>query len=50
MILMNITILPDQMIFFVDILYKKFDASTWPIMDSGLLGPITLTTVKQINS
>ena len=35
--------------FFVDILYKKFDASTWPVMDSGLLGPVTLTPVKQVN-
>ena len=28
--------------FFVNIFYKKFDASQWPIMDSGLLGPVTL--------
>ena len=35
--------------FFVDILYKKFDATIWPVMDSGLLGPVTLTPVKHIN-
>jgi len=28
---------------FVDIRYKPFDASTWPLTPSGLLGPITLT-------
>ena len=28
--------------FFVNIFYKPFDASQWPIMDSGLLGPVTL--------
>jgi hypothetical protein len=26
----------------VNIQYKPFDASDWPIFDSGLLGPITL--------
>ena len=35
--------------FFVDIFYKNFDASNWPIMDSGLLGPVTLTPVRYIN-
>ena len=31
---------------FVGIDYKPFDASNWPLTDSGLLGPITLTPVK----
>jgi hypothetical protein len=31
---------------FVNINYKKFDASGWPLTDSGLLGPVTLTPVK----
>lgn len=31
---------------FVNIDYKPFDASTWPIRDSGLLGPVTLTAVR----
>jgi hypothetical protein len=26
--------------------YKPFDASNWPVADSGLLGPVTLTPVK----
>jgi hypothetical protein len=30
---------------FVDINYKPFDASDWPLTDSGLLGPGTLTAV-----
>ncbi len=30
----------------VNINYKPFDASTWPIAPSGLLGPITLTPLK----
>jgi len=34
--------------FFVNIFYKKFDASQWPIMDSGLLGPVTLTPVSKM--
>jgi alpha-L-rhamnosidase len=29
--------------FFVNIFYKEFDATQWPTMDSGLLGPVTLT-------
>lgn len=29
----------------VDINYRKFDASNWPLTDSGLLGPVTLTPV-----
>ena len=28
---------------FVNIKYNKFDASGWPPMDSGLLGPVYLT-------
>ena len=32
--------------FFVNIFYKKFDASNWPIMNSGLLGPVNLTPVN----
>ena len=31
---------------FVNINYKPFDASKWPIFDSGLLGPVTLTPLK----
>ena len=30
---------------FVDINYKPFDASNWPLTDCGLLGPVTLTPV-----
>ena len=26
----------------VNIAYKPFDASNWPVFDSGLLGPVTL--------
>ena len=29
--------------FFVNIHYRGFDASDWPVMDSGLAGPVTLT-------
>jgi len=28
---------------FVNLAYQPFDASNWPITDSGLLGPVTLT-------
>jgi hypothetical protein len=28
---------------FVNINYRPFDASDWPLADSGLLGPVTLT-------
>lgn len=31
---------------FVNLNYKKFDASEWPLADSGLLGPVTLTPVR----
>jgi hypothetical protein len=30
----------------VDINYKPFDASNWPLTDCGLLGPVTLTAVE----
>jgi alpha-L-rhamnosidase len=30
---------------FVNINYRPFDASDWPLTDSGLLGPVTLTPV-----
>lgn len=30
---------------FVNIAYKPFDASEWPLHDSGLLGPVTLQSV-----
>jgi hypothetical protein len=29
----------------VDVNYQPFDASDWPLTDSGLLGPVTLTPV-----
>ena len=32
----------------VNINYKPFDASTWPLTPSGLLGPITLTPLKSL--
>jgi hypothetical protein len=35
--------------FFVNIFYKEFDASNWPIMDSGLLGPVKLRPVSYID-
>ena len=28
---------------FVNLNYKKFDASDWPVRPAGLLGPVTLT-------
>jgi len=31
---------------FVNLNYKPFDASSWPLADSGLLGPVTLTPLK----
>ena len=30
----------------VNLNYKPFDASDWPLTDCGLLGPVTLTPVK----
>jgi hypothetical protein len=32
-------------IHFVNVDYQPFDASNWPLTDSGLLGPVTLTLV-----
>jgi hypothetical protein len=29
----------------LNVQYKPFDASKWPLTDSGLLGPVTLTPV-----
>lgn len=29
--------------------YKPFDASSWPLRDSGLLGPVSLTPLKKIS-
>jgi len=34
----------------VDINYKPFDASNWPLTDCGLLGPVTLTPVTSASS
>lgn len=31
---------------FVNLNYQKFDASDWPVADSGLLGPVTLTALR----
>jgi hypothetical protein len=33
---------------FVNIHYKPFDASSWPLMDSGLLGPVLLLPAKRM--
>ncbi len=33
---------------FVNLNYRKFDASNWPLADSGLLGPVTLTPVQSV--
>ena len=38
-----------QKYFFVNIFYKNFNASLWPLMDSGLLGPVQLHPLKVIN-
>jgi hypothetical protein len=32
---------------FVNVDYRPFDASDWPLFDSGLLGPVTLKPVKR---
>jgi alpha-L-rhamnosidase len=32
----------------VNLDYKPFDASTWPLTPSGLLGPVTLTPVSRV--
>ena len=34
---------------FVNIEYQKFDASTWPVRESGLIGPVTLQPLKLKN-
>ena len=34
---------------YVDIHYKKFDASNWPLVDSGLLGPVVLRPQRRAN-
>jgi hypothetical protein len=31
---------------FVNVNYRPFDASNWPLTDSGLLGPVTLTALR----
>ena len=31
---------------FVNIDYKKFDASIWPLMPSGLIGPVKLISAN----
>jgi hypothetical protein len=33
---------------YVDIHYKKFDASNWELVDSGLLGPVTLRPMRAL--
>jgi len=32
---------------FVNLHYKQFDASKWPLTPSGLLGPVTLTPMTR---
>jgi hypothetical protein len=34
---------------FVNMNYKEFDASNWPLEDSGLLGPVRLIPVRSVN-
>ena len=34
---------------FVNLDYRPFDASNWPLTDSGLLGPVTLTPVIEVD-
>jgi hypothetical protein len=34
---------------FVSISYKRFDASSWPLRDSGLLGPVRLQAVERFD-
>ena len=34
---------------FVNQDYKPFNAANWPVTDSGLLGPVTLTDVKEVD-
>ena len=35
---------------FVNVDYKPFDASEWPLTDCGLLGPVTLTAVTPLTA
>jgi hypothetical protein len=35
---------------FMSITGKRFDASTWPLTDSGLLGPVTLQDMRRLNA
>jgi len=32
---------------FVNIDYRSFDASSWPVRESGLAGPVTLTPLDR---
>ena len=34
---------------FVDIHYKPFNAANWPLAPSGLLGPVTLTPLRNLD-
>ena len=34
---------------FVNLNYRPFDASNWPLTDSGLIGPVTLTALQLFN-
>ncbi len=34
---------------YVNIRYEKFDATNWPLVDSGLLGPVRLWPLKKVN-
>jgi hypothetical protein len=38
--------IPWQNYFFVNIDYKRFNAADWPVMPSGLAGPVSLTPLK----
>ncbi|HKO15166.1 MAG TPA: hypothetical protein VJU87_02950, partial [Gemmatimonadaceae bacterium] len=31
---------------YVDLDYKPFDASSWPVRTSGLVGPVTITPLR----
>jgi hypothetical protein len=33
---------------FVNLSYHPFDASDWPITDSGLVGPVTISSINQL--
>ena len=34
---------------FVNINYRRFDASKWPLQPSGLLGPVELVPLKNLS-